>query len=404
MRTGIHCSWRAPRRQTIRKIYALKNTILIVLKVGFAGLLIWFVLSQIETRDRLQVPVSSEVATHESIYGEYQGDWRAEQWAFTADDGAEYSGSHSDQYILQPGFATAMRSLDIRWYLLAVALWGGLLVFAAQRWRMLLHAAGVPVSYRDSFRLTIIGYFFNNVLLGSTGGDLVRAVMVSRTVEQNRMRAAISVIVDRLIGLFALMLIAGTVLSIFWYDNRISEVPGLRLVMSAVYLLLFIAIVGSAIYLSRRARKRMGVDWVLSKLPAQDLIQKLDDAITLYRDHKRTVLGALLISLPLQLCGILSFWAIGVALGSSLSLMEDFVIFPVVQTVSALPLAPAGWGVGETLFGTFFRSFGSSFTLGVAVSVLFRLTSQVGYGLIGGFIWATSKERRQGISMQDKKS
>ncbi|MDA0667535.1 MAG: lysylphosphatidylglycerol synthase transmembrane domain-containing protein [Planctomycetota bacterium] len=378
--------------------------ILTVLKIGLAGLLIWFVLNQIETQDRLQVPVVSETETYKSVYGEYQGDWRADPWAFTAEDGAEYSGNQSDDYILQPGFFTAMRSLKIRWYLLGVALWGALLIFAAQRWRMLLGAAGVSVSYRESFRLTIIGYFFNNVMLGSTGGDLVRAVMVTRTVEQNRMRAAISVIVDRLIGLFALMLIAGTVLSMFWFAHRISEVRGLRMVTGTVYLLLFIAIVGSAIYLSRRARKSLGVDWVLSKLPAQALIQKLDDAITIYRDHKRTVFGALLISIPLQVCGILSFWAIGVALGSRLTLMEDFVIFPVVQTVSALPLAPAGWGVGETLFGTFFRSFGSSFTLGVAVSVLFRLTSQVGYGLIGGLIWATSKERRQGISMQDKKS
>jgi len=382
----------------------LKHTILTLLKLGLAGLLIWFVVNQIETQDRLQVPINSEAATHETVYGEFQGDWRAKTWVFLADDGTEYSSDNFGHEILLPGFFTAMRSLEIRWYLLGVSLWGGLLLFAALRWRMLLTAAGVPVSYAQSFRLTIIGYFFNNVMLGSTGGDLVRAVMVTRSVEKNRMRAAISVIVDRLIGLFALMVIAGTVLSLFWASHRISEVHGLRMVTGAVYALLFCAVLGSAVYLSRRARKRLGVDWVLSKLPAQGLIQKLDDAVTLYRDHTGTVVKALLLSIPLQVCGILSFWAIGVALGSSLTLMEDFVIFPVVQTVSALPLAPAGWGVGETLFGTFFRSFGSSFTLGVAVSVLFRLTSQVGYGLIGGLIWATSKERRQGISMQEKKS
>jgi uncharacterized membrane protein YbhN (UPF0104 family) len=104
-------------------------------------------------------------------------------------------------------------------------------------------------------------------------------------------------------------------------------------------------------------------------------------------------------SLPLQVCGILSFWAIGEALGAGLTPGENFVIFPIVQTVSALPLAPAGWGVGESLFGWFFESFGSSFTLGVAVSVIFRLTTQVGFGLIGGLTWVTSKERRQGIPL-----
>jgi len=382
----------------------LKNILLTVVKLGLAGLLIWFVINQIETRDRLQIPGASDAEAPISIYGAYQDDWRAERWTFIADDGKSYSGTAHDPYVLQPGFFTAMGSLELGWYLLAVALWACLLLFGAFRWCMLLKAAGVPVTFSQSFRLTIIGYFFNNVMLGATGGDLIRAVMVSRSVENNRMRAAISVIVDRLIGLFALMVIAGTVLSVFWAEHRISEVHGLRMVTGVVYLLLFCAILGSAVYLSRRARKRLGVDWFLSKLPAQGLIQKLDDAVTIYRDHTGTVIRALLISFPLQICGILCFWAIGVALGSSLTLMEDFVIFPVVQTVSALPLAPAGWGVGETLFGTFFHSFGSSFTLGVAVSVLFRLTSQVGFGLIGGLIWATSKERRQGISIQDKKS
>jgi uncharacterized membrane protein YbhN (UPF0104 family) len=122
-----------------------------------------------------------------------------------------------------------------------------------------------------------------------------------------------------------------------------------------------------------------------------------------YRDHKRSVLAAIAISWPLQISGILSFWAIGQALGAGLSLGENFVIFPIVQTVSALPLAPAGWGVGESLFGWFFESFGSSFTLGVAVSVIFRLTTQVGFGLIGGLTWVASKERRARVSLTGEK-
>ncbi|MGB0952212.1 MAG: lysylphosphatidylglycerol synthase transmembrane domain-containing protein [Planctomycetota bacterium] len=380
----------------------MKQIILTALKIVLAGVLVWFVVSQIEVQDRLQLPSAVEGEPGLIFEGEFEGDWRSDNWVFqgTDADGQEvrHQGPTVEGMTLLPGFFTAMRSLKLSLFALGVVLWLVLLLFAALRWRWLLKAAGVPVTYANSFRLTIIGYFFNNVMLGSTGGDLVRAVMVTRGLETNRMRAALSVIVDRLIGLFALMLIAGAVLTMFWAQQRISEVRGLRTVTGAVYLLLICAIVGAAIYLSRRARKRLGLDWLLSKLPAQGLIQKLDDAITIYRDHKGTVASSVLISIPLQVSGILSFWAIGAALGSGLTVMEDFVIFPVVQTVSALPLAPAGWGVGETLYGTFFRSFGSSFTLGVAVSVLFRLTSQVGFGLIGGLIWVTSRERRQGIS------
>lgn len=376
----------------------MKSHLATVVKVLIAAALVWFVVSQIETTDRLERPGADADAPPILTPGHIEGDWRSVDWVFTPEDGsAEITGPGESNWRLHPGFFTAMRSLHWAWYLLGAALWGVLLVMAALRWQLLLRAAEVPVSATQALRLCFIGYFFNNVMFGATGGDLVRAVMVTRGLEQNRVRAALSVIVDRLIGLFALLSLAAIVLGYIWYDGRIEEVRGLRDLARAVYLVLGLAVVGSAIYLSQRARQRLGLNWLLQRLPAQKVIHKLDDAITVYRNRRGAVLVALLISLPLQITGILSFWAIGTALGAGLGLADDFVIFPIVQTASAVPLAPAGWGVGETLYGWFFQRFGSSFTLGVAVSVLFRLTTQVGYGLIGGLVWVGSRERRLGL-------
>jgi hypothetical protein len=378
----------------------VKSIITAVIKIAIAIGLVWFVVNQIETVDRLEVPGATAELPSTFILGTFEGDWRSQDWRFTAElDDKEFQPPLTDGWLAHPGFFTAVRSLTFGWYFVGVLLWAALLFMAALRWQLLLRAASVPVDFKAALKLSFIGYFFNNVMLGSTGGDLIRAVMVTRGLERNRWRAALSVIVDRLIGLFALITIASIVLGVFWYLERISSVRGLRQLTQIVFALLLFAIVGASIYLSRRARAALGLNWLLDRLPAQQLIRKLDDAITVYRDHKRTVLAAVLMSLPLQVCGILSFWAIGEALGAGLTPGENFVIFPIVQTVSALPLAPAGWGVGESLFGWFFESFGSSFTLGVAVSVIFRLTTQVGFGLIGGLTWVTSKERRQGIPL-----
>jgi glycosyltransferase 2 family protein len=374
-----------------------------LLKIAIAVGLVWFVVNQIETTDRLEVPAATAKVPAEFILGNFEGDWRSQDWVFTTVDGGIFKPPLTHGWVLHPGFFTAVRSLTLGWYLIGVTLWTLLLFAAAFRWQLLLRAAAVPVGYRQALKLSFVGYFFNNVMLGSTGGDLVRAVMVTRGLERNRWRAALSVIVDRLIGLFALITIAAVVLGVFWYMERISSVRGLRQLTILVFSLLLIAIGGASIYLSRRARAAFGVNWLVAHLPAQTVIQKLDDAITVYRDHKRSVLAAIAISWPLQISGILSFWAIGQALGAGLSLGENFVIFPIVQTVSALPLAPAGWGVGESLFGWFFESFGSSFTLGVAVSVIFRLTTQVGFGLIGGLTWVASKERRARVSLTGEK-
>jgi uncharacterized protein (TIRG00374 family) len=377
----------------------VKSILKWVVKLAIAAGLVWFVISQIETVDRLEIPGPTVDSASTYLEGDFEGDWRSDGWTFTTADGQTYRPPLAQGWRVLPGFFTAVASLSISWYLLGVVLWALLLFIAAFRWQLLLRAASVPVGYRQALRLSFIGFFFNNVMLGSTGGDLVRAVMVTRGLERNRVRAALSVIVDRLIGLFALMMLAGIVLAVFWFAERISAVRGLRQLTMGVFILLIVAVVGSTIYLSRRARAMLGLNWLLQRLPAQKLIHKLDDAVTVYRDHKPTVAAAIGMSLPLQVSGILSFWAIGEALGAGLSVGENFVIFPIVQTVSALPLAPAGWGVGESLYGWFFESFASSFTLGVAVSVVFRLTTQVGFGLIGGIAWVASRERRQGLSI-----
>jgi uncharacterized membrane protein YbhN (UPF0104 family) len=58
-------------------------------------------------------------------------------------------------------------------------------------------------------------------------------------------------------------------------------------------------------------------------------------------------------------------------------------ITAIANTVSSLPIAPSGLGVGEVLIGYLFHLLGSSQPLGVAVSVTYRLLT-VALNLSGG--------------------
>ncbi|MDA1261202.1 MAG: lysylphosphatidylglycerol synthase transmembrane domain-containing protein, partial [Planctomycetota bacterium] len=321
------------------------------------------------------------------------GDWRSESWTFIPEDGSAALSGGNPRHQVRPGFMTALAGMRFGWCSLGIAAWGLLLVLSGWRWRRLLIAAEVPCSLGRAMRLTFVGNFFNNVMFGATGGDVVRAVMVTRGLQQNRWRAALSVVVDRLIGLYVLLLIAAAVLTLAWRNGDFERVPSLHKVWLLALVLLSVATLGSGIYLSARGRRWFRVDAMLARMPARGTIQKVDGALTLYRQNTGTVFGALLLSIPLQAAGILSFYSFARALGAELDFFDTAVIFPVVQTVSALPLAPAGWGVGETLYGFFFSRYGAGFTIGVATSVLFRLASQVGWGLVGGALWAIGKER-----------
>lgn len=369
----------------------MKPRLVALAKLLAAVLLGWWVIAQIETRDRLLVR-SPEASAPQALLGHFEGDWRGEAWLFHPDGGGAPLGPDAHRQP-QPGFFTALAGLRAGWCALGFAAWGVLLALSGLRWQRLLAAAEVPCTLARALRLTFIGNFFNNVMFGATGGDVVRAVMVTRGLSENRWRAALSVLVDRAIGLLVLLAIAAAVLTMAWQRGDFARVPALERVWLLALALIGGALLVACVYLSGRARRLLRLDRLIAALPGQGTIAKVDGALRLYRSRSREVLRALALSVPVQASGILSFWAFAHALGASVGLQDTAVIFPVVQTASALPLAPAGWGVGETLYGYFFARYGAGFTLGVAASVLFRLATQVGWGLLGAALWAGGRQR-----------
>jgi uncharacterized protein (TIRG00374 family) len=372
----------------------LKNWIWGAVKIAIAAVLVWYVIGQIETQDRLEILSDNPDAVPQHVAGSFTGDWRSDSWVFQPDDGSETRHGGDPRYRPEPGFFTALKGMSFGLLALGIALWGLLLVLSGWRWHRLLTAAGVPGSLGRALRLTFIGNFFNNVMFGATGGDLIRAVLVTRGLQENRWRAALSVLVDRVLGLFVLLVIAALVLTWAGEQGDFDKIPALHKIWLAVLGLIGATVIGVGIYMSARARKIFRIDAILARLPGKATIAKVDGALTVYRAHPRALVQALLVSFPIQACGILSFWCFAHALGAQLAFDDAAVVFPVVQTVSALPLAPAGWGLGETLYGFFFSRYGAGFTLGVATSVLFRLATQVGWGLVGGALWAFGSERQ----------
>lgn len=392
----------------------MKSLSLTLLKVAIAALLTWFVVNQIEVRDRLVGPQPDKKVERSVVYGSVQGDWRSTSWSFHCDEqtpantpligagplatlhSADLQAAIKAGWELRPGFGRIVSSVQLQWFVLGAACWGVLLVLAALRWRILLRAAGIETSASNALRLCFVGYFFNNVMPGVTGGDVVRGALITRGLEQDRWKAALSVLVDRLIGLVALISLAAIVLAYGLLTDG-DEAPYPAYLSQGVFAFLALAAIGGGCYLSQRVRNAIGIERWLPNLPGGRTLTKIDSGLAIYRHDARRLTAAYLMSLPLQVFGVLSFWAIGEACGAGLRLQDDFVIFPVVQTISAIPVAPAGWGVGETLYGYSFALFGSSFTLGVAVSILFRLTTQLGFGLIGGMVWVTSSQRTEEV-------
>lgn len=370
----------------------MKRTLLILLRVAIAAALLAWVAGRIEWNDRLRVPTATG---RTAIDGTLSGDWRATDWTFLADDGRSWTPPHASGLRPEPGFPKILAAIDLDWFALGCASWALLVLMTALRWGLLLRAVEVPVAFGRALRLVLVGTFFNNVMFGATGGDLARALLVTRGMSEKRWRAALSVGVDRLIGLATLLIIAAVALVLARYDEHLGQLRVLKLVSLVVGGLLLGLLVAVSLYLSRPLRELLTAGGTRQ---APTFLQRADEALLVYRRHGRTLLSAVAVSLPLQACGIFAFWCFGRALTSPLQLLDTALVFPSVQAVCAVPVAPAGWGIGESLYGWFHaRILGGSewFTLGVAVSVLFRLTTQVGFGLVGGAVWLSFRDGKR---------
>ena len=102
-----------------------------------------------------------------------------------------------------------------------------------------------------------------------------------------------------------------------------------------------------------------------------------------YGEHPLEVTIAIVLSTFNHMGIAGAIFALGDAFGASLSPLEYLGLTAIANVISSLPLAPGGWGVGEVAFGYLFHLLGLPATLGVAVSVTYRLLTMA-LGVVGG--------------------
>ena len=93
------------------------------------------------------------------------------------------------------------------WLLGAQLVFGLVQWLTAIRWRWLLRAVGIECGILRVFQITLAGLFFNQVLIGSTGGDVYRVLAFRVDGAERRMVIVASVVIDRFLGLYAMVLV-----------------------------------------------------------------------------------------------------------------------------------------------------------------------------------------------------
>lgn len=247
------------------------------------------------------------------------------------------------------------------------------------RWQLLLRVQGIHLGYLPALALTYGGVFCNSFMLGSTGGDVIKAVLVARKTTR-KARAVLTVFLDRVIGLVAIVIVAAVVLPLEWH------VPQVRQLAWGVYGFLGAFFGGCLVYFHPAFRASRLFRWLMARLRMK-VLHELDAAFYSYRGAPRAILFAFAISFFAHTCGILAVVGYGKALGITQATVADyFVFFPIIAVMSAIPISVSGWGIREAAFVTLFGYVGVPARFAGTLSVLSYLSALL-VGLPGGLVF-----------------
>jgi uncharacterized protein (TIRG00374 family) len=307
-----------------------------------------------------------------------------------ADVRASAPGSRWLGFLLKAGLAAALifwmaRSgkLDFRQAAAATAHWPlllaavlvsyiGILIMSA-RWNVLLRSQDIRISSWDAFSLSMIGILFSTMIPGSVSGDVVKAYYVADRASGKKGRAVTTIVVDRVVGLVTLLAmssIAGIWKLPVILNSHAASIFYLTVVAATV--------AGALVLLAAILLSGHTLRWVESFAERFQWLGFLTHplhALEVFRTRPAPLVWAMLLSVPAQVAACLAFFLCGRALGSSsLSVIDSVLVVPLGFTAMALPLAPAGIGVGQMAFYSLFALLlGAPGTAGSSISLVFQV-------------------------------
>lgn len=242
------------------------------------------------------------------------------------------------------------------------------------RWERVVAAIDVALPPWRLLKATIITLFFNQVLPSTIGGDGMR-IWFLRGMGRPIGLAFRSVLIDRLLGFFGLLLL-GLAGSLYLMAQVEDSGP--------VWVLALVSLAG--LVLIAMAPVLVGL---LTWLPFERVRQGLE---TLAREvnvlaRNRPRLARLIIaSIVGQLALAGAVFCLARDLEVPLSLLGAFAVVPGVMVAASVPISIAGWGVREATMVVGLGLLGVDQSEAAIISIGFGLLVLC-FGLMGGLVW-----------------
>lgn len=250
-------------------------------------------------------------------------------------------GIFSDEHGFNPEkFWQLVHHAGQYWYYLILAFVtassGVLITFF--RWWVLVRTVDVPLRLTESFRFSFIGFLFNLAPMGLVGGDLAKAILAARRFPDHRPETVASVFVDRVLGLYALFVVASGAILL---TGVISSSP--PLLQSVCRVVLIVTAGATLVLIACWAPDVTGGNLIalLERLPiVGKLLARFVTAFRAYRHHPWILVTSVIMTFPVHLLFAVSIYLIGLALFEHVQpLARHFVFCPLAGVMQVIPVS-----------------------------------------------------------------
>ncbi len=258
------------------------------------------------------------------------------------------------------------------------------------RWVFLMRGQGFDIGIKETLPLSFIGLFFNYAMPGGVGGDIVKGYYILQDHPERKTTAATSILMDRIIGFVGMVVVS--MIAIVLNFNFITSHPQLVslsygvLALFAAFMLFFALSFSSVIY------GHPFVELFFSKIPGGVKIKKIYEAFHSYKKAPKYFVWACALTLLTQVAAIMFFYLVGSALDiQQASIVTYMFAVPLGMIATALPISPAGIGVGQAVFMVLFNwSLGFESPLGASLITAHQVMTFI-LGLVGAYFYFKKK-------------
>mgnify|MGYP000210643208 CR=1 FL=1 len=253
------------------------------------------------------------------------------------------------------------------------------------RWQLLLTAVGIRLPLGRLAELFFIGQFFNALMFGATGGDLVKAYYVAAETRHKKTEVVATVFIDRIIGLMAL--VAMTMVIMLARLNFFMARPETRAAFTFNVVLIVISAVAMFLVFGRKTAEHIPcLRRLESSTISGRIVLKAYSAFAICLRDRQILIKTIILSLLNHLVLIVCIFYFGLGVGSHLAFLDYLTVFPVINAIAALPITPSGLGTRESAALFLLGVLGVPPATAVTISLLIYAAIMM-WSLIGGGVY-----------------